>query len=134
MNTPVTEKECIASDMAWSISKGDLEGNIIYASENLCRMSGYTLAELMGQPHSIFRHSDVPSSIFADMWETIQAGQEWQGILKNRYKNGDFAWSSSNIFPMYNEQQECIGYMNIRRPASPEQIAEAEAHYGEQAS
>ncbi len=131
MNMPVTEDECVANDIAWIISKSDLEGKIIYASESLCRVSSYTLAELVGQPHSIFRHPDVPSAIFSDMWQIIQSGQEWQGVLKNRYRNGVYAWYFSNIFPICNEQQECIGYMNIRRPASPEQIAEAESRYEE---
>jgi len=135
MNLPVTGKECeMVDNTTWAISKSDLQGLFTYASEDLCDVSGYTLEELLGEPHNIFRHPDMPPAIFAELWQTIQAGQEWQGVIKNRHKCGDYFWVYATVYPMLDKAQECIGYMNIRRHATKEQIAEAEARFKELAT
>ncbi|MFP3549043.1 PAS domain-containing protein, partial [Rhizobium sp. SIMBA_035] len=63
-------------------------------------VSGYTRDELVGQPHNLIRHPDMPPAAFADMWATIKAGRSWSGLVKNRRKNGDFYWVRANVTPI----------------------------------
>ncbi|MDQ6963918.1 MAG: PAS domain-containing protein [Mariprofundales bacterium] len=111
------------------ISKTDINGVITYVNTTFCRISGYKPSELIGQPHNIVRHHDMPESAFADMWQTIQGGGEWHGIIKNRCKNGDHYWVVSKVMPERDEQGNIIGYIAIRRPLESEDttVAEAEA-------
>lgn len=96
-------------------SKTDAQGYITYASEAFVEMSGYTLEELIGQPHSIVRHPDMPSSAFEEMWGTIQAGEMWKGEVKNRKKNGDFYFVEASVAPIFNDNHKIVGYSAIRQ-------------------
>lgn len=95
-------------------SSTDLEGNIVYVSDAFCKISGYSKSELLGKPHSIVRHPDMPKEVFKNMWETIQSGKTWNGILKNKTKKGDFYWVEANIEPKFNDQGNIIAYTAIR--------------------
>lgn len=97
------------------MSRTDLQGIIIYASDAFCKISGYTKDELIGQPHSIVRHPDMSSAIFEDMWSTIQNGKTWNGEVKNRRKDGSFYWVHATIEPSYDESGNLIGYDAIRQ-------------------
>ncbi len=105
-------------------SNTDLKGNITYASQAFCKISGYTYNELIGQPHSIVRHPDNPVEIYKEMWDTIKSGRTWRGSLRNRRKNGTCYWVESMISPIYNAQDEVIGYSSIRRDITHEKKVE----------
>ena len=77
-----------ALDKVAVISTTDLQGNITYANELFCRLTGYTSDELVGRPHSLVRHPDVPKSLYKDMWDTIRDGRIWTGIIPNVGKDG----------------------------------------------
>lgn len=94
-------------------SRTDLKGKITYASKAYQKISGYSLEELLGKPHNIARHKDMPKSIYKQMWETIQKEQSWQGEIKNITKGGKAYWVKATIEPYY-EDGKHIGYSAIR--------------------
>ena len=95
-------------------SKTDTKGIITYTSEAFEKISGYTKKELLGKPHSIVRHPDMSKEDFKDMWSTIQKGHTWQGEVKNKKKNGEYYYVKATISPIFNEENEIIGYSAIR--------------------
>ncbi len=123
-NLPVSIIERHVPDDAVLVSKTDLRGIITYCNRAFIEVSGYTKTELLGQPHNLVRHPDVPQRIFAQVWEALEAGKTWHGVLKNRCKNGDFYWVDANITPL-REQDKIIGYVSLRYKPTPEQIAKA---------
>ncbi|MEA1987747.1 MAG: methyl-accepting chemotaxis protein [Pseudomonadota bacterium] len=127
-NQPVTQNEYVLKEDMLLVSHTDLQGNIIYANEAFVEASGYTYEELMGQPHNLLRHPDVPADVFADFWGTLQRGRPWRQIVKNRRKNGDHYWVEANATPII-EDGEITGYMSVRTGATREQIQGAEAAY-----
>lgn len=127
-NLPVTQKEYRLPDDALLVSHTDLKGEIIYANELFVEASGFEYEALLGQPHNILRHPDVPEQVFADFWGTIQAGRPWNQIVKNRRKNGDHYWVEANATPIISAGK-VTGYMSVRTPATREQIANAEKAY-----
>ena len=92
VNLPVTDIEYLVEEGEVLVSKTDLNGTITYCNRAFSDASGFLESELIGLPHNIVRHPDVPEQIFADCWGTIKTGNSWHGILKNRRKNGDFSW------------------------------------------
>jgi len=104
-----------AVDAGGSVSKSDLEGNITYANETFCEMTGYTQEELIGQPHSIFRHPSIPKAVFKEMWENIQAGKIWKGVLKNLRKDKSEIYVNCTIVPIIDYEGEIIEYVAIRQ-------------------
>lgn len=128
-NQPVTQQEYILPKDTLLVSHTDLQGNITYANEAFVEASGYLYEELLGQPHNLLRHPDVPAAVFADFWGTIQAGRPWRQIVKNRRKNGDHYWVEANATPMFDENSQVIGYMSVRTAATREQISGAESAY-----
>lgn len=96
------------------ISETDLEGNIIYANEIFCKVSGYSKDELIGKPHSIVRHPDNSSKIYEDLWETIQSGNVWKGKLKNIAKDGTVYYVKSYISPIFDNEGNIIKYVGSR--------------------
>lgn len=103
------------------LSTTDLQGNIVDFNDAFRRASGYSHDELMGAPHNILRHPDMPKEAFKDMWQTIQAGRPWNGVVKNRRKNGDYYWVSANAAPVF-KNGAITGYLSVRYPASRAQI------------
>ena len=95
------------------MSTTDLQGNITYANEAFVEACGYAYDELIGQPHRMVRHPDMPKVAFKDFWQTIQQGQSWRGMVKNRRKNGDFYWVMAHVSPMYRDGEH-IGYISVR--------------------
>lgn len=96
------------------VSKGDLEGNITYANDKFCEVSGYTREEMLGHPHNIVRHPSVPKSVFKRMWQRIQAGKSWRGISRNRTKNGDSYYADSVIMPLTDQDGNIVEYIAAR--------------------
>lgn len=112
------------------ISQTDEKGVITYANRLFCDVSGYSVDELVGKPHSIIRHPDMPSSVFARMWETIKGGQVWNGLVKNMRQDGRYYWVDTEILPIKEEQSGRItGYIAARKVASRKDISENEALY-----
>ncbi len=106
------------------ISQTDTKGVITFANRKFCEISGYTSAELKGQPHNIIRHPDMPKVAFAEMWEKIQDGQSWNGIVKNLRKDGLYYWVYTEIAPVRDDEDNITGYIAARKPASRKNIDE----------
>ncbi len=127
-NQPVSGKEIPLEDGQTIVSRTDLKGVISYINRDFLLISGFTEAELIGQPHNIIRHPDMPEAAFADMWATLKVGWPWVGMVKNRCKNDDHYWVEAHATPIF-ESGKVAGYMSVRRKASREQIALAERQY-----
>ena len=127
-NLPVSQNEIILRDDQMIVSKTDLKGQITYINRDFLDVSGFTEAELMGQPHNIVRHPDMPVEAFADLWNTLKAGRPWIGMVKNRCKNGDFYWVEAHATPLY-ENNQLVGYMSVRKKPGRQQIDATEAVY-----
>jgi len=112
-NTPVTNVEYELRGGSSIVSKTDLKGIITYVNPDFIEASGFTEKELIGQPHNLLRHPDMPEEAFADMWITLKAGKPWTGIVKNRRKNGDHYWVTANATPVF-EDGICTGYLSVR--------------------
>lgn len=97
------------------VSKTDPKSHITYCNEMFIDISGYKESELLGQPHNIIRHADMPQSVFSLLWSTLKSQQEFLGLVKNRCKNGDYYWAFANITPSYNSSKEVVGYYSVRR-------------------
>lgn len=127
-NFPVTQQEYLFPDSERLVSATDLAGNIRYCNPAFIRVSGYTKAELIGQPHNVIRHPDMPPEAFADMWSTIQSGQPWTALVKNRRKTGDHYWVRANVTPVVENGVE-VGFLSVRVQPSREEVEQAEALY-----
>ena len=105
-------------------SRTDLFGNITYVSAAFCRISGYSVEELIGKNHSIVRHPDMPKSLYELLWNTIQRQQIWEGEIKNMRKDGSAYWVKATISPTYNQQKEHVGYLAVRQDITDRKYAE----------
>jgi len=103
-----------AIDETSIVSKTDLKGIITYANKKFCSISGYTLEELIGKPHNIVRHKDMPKEAFKEMWQTIKSGNIWHGIVKNRTKSGKTYIVDATIMPIFDNDNNIIEYIGIR--------------------
>ena len=112
-NLPVTTNEYVLPDDTLIVSKTDTKGKLTYFNEQFVSASGFTEAELMGQPHNIVRHPDMPPAAFQNLWDTVQAGKPWSGAVKNRRKNGDYYWVQASATPIW-ENGQITGYMSVR--------------------
>jgi aerotaxis receptor len=128
MNLPVTEHERTFSSDQRLISTTDLNSRITYCNDAFVAISGFTYDELVGQPHNLVRHPDMPPAVFGHMWETIKQGKPWMGVVKNRAQNGDYYWVSAYVTAIY-ENGRISGYESVRSVPTREQIRRAEALY-----
>jgi len=131
MNRPNPVDEEYKFSKGLIVSSTDLKGIITYANRKFCEISDYTKQELTGKNHNIVRHPDMPKAAFKELWDTIQQGKEWTGIVKNLRKDGRYYWVYSHIAPTFNDDGEIIGYTAARRPASENEIEESSALYRE---
>ncbi len=127
-NLPVTGVERHLADGEFILSKADLKGNVTYINRTFIEMSGFTEAELMGEPHNILRHPDMPTEAFRDFWSTLKSGKSWSGMVKNRCKNGDHYWVQANASPIW-QNGTMIGYMSVRTRPDRRLVDEAEELY-----
>ncbi len=111
------------------VSKTDLKGRIVYANELFLSIADYTEDEVVGQPHSLIRHPDMPRCIFALMWNAIAAGQELFAYVINRTKFGDHYWVLAHVTPTRDTQGSIIGYHSSRRVPSKAAVAEIRGLY-----
>ena len=127
-NLPVIDQEFTLAKGETLVSTTDLKGRITYCNASFVHVSGYSREELLGQPHNMIRHPDMPEEAFRDMWETIARGHPWTALVKNRRKDGSFYWVKANVTPLM-EEGHPIGYMSVRTEPSREAIAEASELY-----
>ena len=109
----LVEKEVPKDELI--ISRTDLQGRITYANETFCAISGYREEELLGQPHSIVRHPDMPSSVFEELWRVLRSHGQWRGVVKNLRKDKGFYWVEAIVSGVY-KNGELIGYKSLRSP------------------
>ncbi len=131
MNRPEPIDEEYKFSEGLIVSSTDLKGIITYANRKFCEIADYTKKELTGKNHNIVRHPDMPKAAFQDLWDTLKAGKEWTGIVKNLRKDGRYYWVYSHITPVFDESGNVMGYTAARRPASETEIEESSALYKE---
>ncbi len=130
INSQVTGKEHLLGEQDLVVSQTDIGGLITHVNAVFLRIGGFDESELIGRPHNIVRHPDMPAALFADMWAALKANRPWTGLVKNRCKNGDFYWSVANATPVF-DQGRCTGYLCVRSKASAAQISAAEQVYAQ---
>ncbi|WP_338440342.1 methyl-accepting chemotaxis protein [uncultured Aquabacterium sp.] len=128
LNLPVTDHEFAFPKGETLVSTTDLKGRITYCNPSFILVSGYQREDLLGQPHNMIRHPDMPEEAFRDMWETIASGKPWTAPVKNRRKDGTFYWVQANVTPLM-ENGHPVGYMSVRTEPSREDVIAADALY-----
>lgn len=128
-NLPVTQRDYPLSDNATLMSTTDISSHITYANEAFVEVSGFTREELMGQPHNIVRHPDMPKEAYADMWATLTSGEPWTAVVKNRRKDGDHYWVRANAVPVVRDGK-IASFMSVRTKAEASEVATADSLYG----
>ncbi len=124
----ITTEEVPFPDGKLIVSRTDLQGKITHCNQSFVDMSGYTQAELIGQPHHILRHPDMPAAAFKDLWDTIEAGQKWHGYVKNLRKDGGFYWVYATVIPNI-RTHKITGYTSVRRKPSRQRVDECIQQY-----
>ncbi|BCK87032.1 aerotaxis receptor [Sideroxyarcus emersonii] len=124
-NQPVTGREYPFPEGKTVISYTNLKGQITRANDAFVELSGYAKDELIGQPHNLVRHPDMPPEAFRDLWDTLKKGRPWSGLVKNRRKDGDHYWVRAYASPL----ADGSGYVSVRVAASREEIDAAEQLY-----
>jgi aerotaxis receptor len=127
-NGHVTGREVHLSTKDEIVSSSNLRGDIEFCNDTFERISGFSHAELMHQPHNILRHPQMPTAAFEMLWSALKAGRPWMGIVKNRCKNGDHYWVDAYITPL-RENGQIYGYESVRVKADPKIVARAELTY-----
>ncbi|MGL6071006.1 methyl-accepting chemotaxis protein [Craterilacuibacter sp.] len=127
-NLPITTVEHVLDPKRPIVSKTDLKGMISYVNPAFVEISGFTREELLGQPHNMVRHPEMPPEAFADMWHTLKADLPWRGLVKNRCKNGDFYWVEAYVTPLFEDGRK-VGYRSVRNLPQAAEVREAERLY-----
>ena len=122
------EEETILDDYAFLVSETDEKGIIRFANRDFCNIAEYNLEELIGKPHNIVRHKDMPKVAFKDLWETVAKGNIWTGYVKNATKDGGYYWVFATVYPTITSEGT-KGYLSCRRKASAEEIQAHENLY-----
>ncbi len=118
-----TEIETPYPDGKLIVSTTDPEGIITHVNKSFVEMSGYTEEELLGAPHSILRHPDMPPAAFKDLWDTVNKGEKWQGYVKNLRKDGGFYWVKATVIPNV-RNGKIVAYTSVRRKPSRSKVEE----------
>lgn len=127
-NFPVVDQEFDFSEDELLMSTTDKRGYIMHCNDAFQRVSGYSTEELIGQPHNLLRHPDMPPEAYKDMWATIGHGRNWQGVVKNRRKDGSYYWVLACVTPLL-QGKKPVGYVSVRCKPTREQVREAQALY-----
>ncbi|WP_347558797.1 methyl-accepting chemotaxis protein [Robbsia sp. KACC 23696] len=128
LNQPVTQHQFDFPASEQLVSVTDLKGVIRYCNPGFIKVSGFDRDQLIGQPHNLVRHPDMPAAAFADMWATLRAGKPWTALVKNRRRNGDYYWVRANVTPIV-ERGAVSGYLSVRTKPSAEEISAAAPAY-----
>ncbi len=124
----ISDREIPFPDGRLIVSRTDTAGVITHVNAAFVEMSGYSEAELIGQPHSILRHPDMPAAAFQDLWETIRAGNKWHGYVKNLRKDGACYWVYATVIANL-RHGEVVGYTSVRRKPSRRRVEESARSY-----
>jgi len=127
-NLPITQREFDFPSDATLMSATNVNSHICYANEAFIQVSGFERDEIIGQPHNLVRHPDMPAEAFADMWKTLKAGLSWTALVKNRRKNGDHYWVRANATPVVRDGKT-MGYMSVRTKPGRAEVAATEVLY-----
>jgi aerotaxis receptor len=117
--------EYVLKDDDFLVSQTDSKGIIIFANDDFCKIAGYTIDELVGKPHNVVRHPDMPKAAFKDLWNTVKKGDIWSGYVKNATKDGGFYWVFATVYPKHDSKANGTTYISCRRKASKAEIEEA---------
>ncbi|HNO89338.1 MAG TPA: Tar ligand binding domain-containing protein, partial [Rhodocyclaceae bacterium] len=128
VNMPVTGVERQMRDGETIVSTTDTRGVITHVNDTFVAISGFSRDELIGAPQNIVRHPDMPAAAFKDLWDTIQAGRPWVGMVKNRCKNGDHYWVEAHVAPI-RQSGQITGFLSVRRKPARDQVGRAETLY-----
>jgi aerotaxis receptor len=128
MAVHTTDHERILDPKFPIVTKTDLKGKITYANRAFCEIAGYSESELLGQPHNVVRHPDMPAEAFKDLWNIVKQGQPWRGLVKNRCKDGGYYWVDAYVTPL-TENGKKVGYMSVRSMPTEKQKSEAQTLY-----
>ncbi|WP_417326430.1 PAS domain-containing protein [Halarcobacter sp.] len=123
-------QETVLDEYAFLVSETDSKGIIRFANDDFCKIAEYSLEELVGNPHNMVRHQDMPSKAFKSLWETVQRGDTWTGYVKNATKTGGYYWVFATVYP-FESCDGTKGFLSCRRKPSREEIADAEALYAQ---
>lgn len=115
MDTKVAEQVLNAIEKVLVVSKTDLQGNITYANDLFCKLTGYNREELIGAPHSLVRHNSIPKEVYKEMWNTIQKGDIWTGIIPNIGKGGALYVVDTTVQPIFDDEGNITEYISVRR-------------------
>jgi PAS domain S-box-containing protein len=113
------------------VSKTDAKGRMTYVNDVFLKVSGYTEDEVLGQPHSMIRHPQMPRCVFKLLWDTIQSGKEIFAYVNNRAKNGDFYWVFAHVTPTFDQNNQIVGYHSSRRVPRREAVKIIEPIYAQ---
>lgn len=127
-NQPVTQQEYQYPDDATLMSTTDVNSHITYANDAFIEVSGFASEDIIGQPHNIVRHPDMPPQAFKDMWATLQQGFPWTALVKNRRRNGDHYWVRANVVPII-RGGKTRGYLSVRTKPTAAEITETQLLY-----
>ena len=122
------DEEFVVPESELLMSTTDQAGRITHCNAAFIHVSGFSTEELMGQPHNIVRHPDMPAEAFKDLWATIGHGRAWSGLVKNRRKDGRYYWVRAYVTPIM-EGRKPIGYMSVRVKPSEGEVRAASALY-----
>jgi aerotaxis receptor len=114
-------KETVLDDYAFLVSETDEKGIINFANNDFCEVAEYTLEELIGQPHNMVRHPDMPKAAFKSLWDTVKKGETWTGFVKNGTKSGGYYWVFATVYPFENSKGQ-KGYLSCRRKPSRNEV------------
>jgi aerotaxis receptor len=121
-------QETVLDDYAFLVSETDTKGMISFANDDFCKIAGYGLDELIGKPHNMVRHPDMPKAAFKSLWETVKSGNIWTGYVKNATKDGGYYWVYATVYP-FTTCDGTQGFLSCRRKPSREEIEEHEKLY-----
>mgnify|MGYP000969019002 FL=1 len=110
------------------VSETDEKGIILYANSDFFKIAGYSMEELIGKPHNLVRHKDMPKVAFEGLWETIRAGKIWKGIVKNRTKDGNYYWVNATAYQSKKPNGE-LRYISVRIKPTEEEVLNASSLY-----
>jgi aerotaxis receptor len=122
------EEEIFLDNGMIIVSETDAKGTILYANGDFCKICGYTKDELIGKPHNIVRHSDMPKAAFKSLWDDIKNGETWNGIVKNKTKNNGFYWVNATVFNSRDTDGK-LRYISVRIKPTQEEVDNAQALY-----
>ena len=121
-------QETVLDEYAFLVSETDSKGIIKFANDDFCKIAEYSIDELVGNPHSMVRSSDMPKKAFKSLWDSVQSGKTWTGYVKNDTSSGGYYWVYATVYP-FESSDGSRGYLSCRRKASQEEIQNHEDLY-----